>query len=164
MPKKTRLLRSAFQNWPDQAGSVRRVSKVCEPDEVGCRRSVAGIEAEADGIDERVDRENGVDRKRRARGTTTTWIGKRERTRTAPPDVRRGRNVMLSDMQGTSESRMPDERPPDVVYFLCGPYQLARPSSAFLAASSGFIVPFSTWALTFQSSFSRFGVPRDRIW
>ncbi len=49
-------------------------------------------------------------------------------------------------------------------YFLCGGYQLASPSSSFLAAASGVIVPLITCALTFQISFSRLGVPRERIW
>src|SRR5215207_8045640 len=55
-------------------------------------------------------------------------------------------------------------RPPPRRGYFCGGYQEARPSWTFFAASSGFMVPLTTCALTFQRSFSRFGVPRPRIW
>jgi len=53
---------------PELARPVRIVQKgveILQPDEAAGSRFVAGIEAEADGVDERVDREQGVDRKRR---------------------------------------------------------------------------------------------------
>ena len=49
-------------------------------------------------------------------------------------------------------------------YDLPGVYQLARPSWSFLAATSGVSVPLMTLADSAQVSFSRFGVPRERIW
>ena len=48
--------------------------------------------------------------------------------------------------------------------YLAGLYQLSRPSCSFLAAASGVSVPLITLADSTQVSFSRFGVPRDRIW
>ena len=48
--------------------------------------------------------------------------------------------------------------------YLAGLYQLSRPSCSFLAAASGVSVPLMTLADSIQVSFSRFGVPRDRIW
>lgn len=48
--------------------------------------------------------------------------------------------------------------------YFAGLYQLSRPSCSFLAAASGVSVPLITLADSTQVSFSRFGVPRDRIW
>ena len=48
--------------------------------------------------------------------------------------------------------------------YFAGLYQLSRPSCSFLAAASGVSVPLMTLADSTQVSFSRFGVPRDRIW
>src|SRR6266705_3287654 len=49
-------------------------------------------------------------------------------------------------------------------YFFFGWYQWSSPFWSRFVACSGVIFPFSTAALVCQSSFSRFGVPRDRIW
>ena len=49
-----------------------------------------------------------------------------------------------------------------IAYF-AGLYQLSSPSWSFLAAASGVSVPLMTLADSTQVSFSRFGVPRDRI-
>ena len=47
---------------------------------------------------------------------------------------------------------------------LAGLYQLSSPACRRAPASAGVSVPLMTLALAFQVSFSRFGVPRDRIW
>ena len=47
---------------------------------------------------------------------------------------------------------------------LGGLYHLSRPACSCLPAASGVIAPLITCAETFHNSFSRFGVPRDRIW
>src|SRR5208283_4283735 len=49
-------------------------------------------------------------------------------------------------------------------HLAAGLYHLSRPSWICLAAASGVSVALMTCAETFQSSFSRLGVPRDRIW
>ncbi len=48
--------------------------------------------------------------------------------------------------------------------YLAGLYQLSRPFCSFSPATSGVSVPLMTLADSTQVSFSRFGVPRDRIW
>ena len=48
--------------------------------------------------------------------------------------------------------------------YIAGLYHFFSPSWICAPAASGVSVPFSTRADTFHSSFSRFGVPRDRIW
>lgn len=48
--------------------------------------------------------------------------------------------------------------------YLPGLYQLSRPFWSFSPATSGVSVPLMTLADSVQVSFSRFGVPRDRIW
>ena len=48
--------------------------------------------------------------------------------------------------------------------YLAGLYQLSRPFWSFSPATSGVSVPLMTLADSVQVSFSRFGVPRDRIW
>ena len=48
--------------------------------------------------------------------------------------------------------------------YCCGAYQLARPSCSSLPSSSGVLVPLMAAADAPQVSFSRLGVPRDRIW
>ena len=45
-----------------------------------------------------------------------------------------------------------------------GVYQLSSPSWIAAAASSGVSMPASTFEACSQLSFSRFGVPRERIW
>src|SRR5208282_802202 len=58
----------------------------------------------------------------------------------------------------------PAERALTSVYFMSGLYHLSNPSCSCLPAASGVIAPLITCAETFHNSFSRFGVPRDRIW
>src|SRR5690606_22894968 len=55
--------------------------------------------------------------------------------------------------------------PPDPAdgYFCCGSYHEARPFCSRSAAASGVSAPVMTLAEAVQVSFSRFGVPRDRI-
>ena len=48
--------------------------------------------------------------------------------------------------------------------YCCGLYQLAKPFCRSAAAASGVWVPLITLAAAAQVAFSRFGVPRDRIW
>src|SRR5438093_1120270 len=48
--------------------------------------------------------------------------------------------------------------------YLAGWYQASRPDCRRFAAASGASVPLITDEPTTQDSFSRFGVPRDRIW
>ncbi len=55
------------------------------------------------------------------------------------------------------------KRPGGSAHF-AGLYQASRPFWSFLAATSGVSVPLMTLADSTQVSFSRFGVPRDRIW
>ncbi len=55
-------------------------------------------------------------------------------------------------------------RPPGTSLYCCGSYQDARPSCRRAAASVEASAPRITWVAAFQVSFSRFGVPRDRIW
>src|SRR5712692_4509718 len=49
-------------------------------------------------------------------------------------------------------------------HLACGLYHLVSPACTWAAASSGASLPLMTPALTLQSSFSRLGSPRERIW
>lgn len=63
--------------------------------------------------------------------------------------------------------RRPGSGPAGIAFrcsYFAGLYQLSRPVCSFLAAASGVSVPLITLADSTQVSFSRFGVPRDRIW
>ena len=70
---------SAFQNWPDQLRIGQQCVEIVEADEAAGARLVAGIEAEADRVDQRVDREERCRSQAPARETPTMWTGKRER-------------------------------------------------------------------------------------
>lgn len=48
--------------------------------------------------------------------------------------------------------------------YFCGSYQLASPACSLAPSSSGVAVPLIAATDAPQVSFSRFGVPRDRIW
>jgi len=84
----------------------------------------------------------------------------------ADPSFGRAANVVARDAElpvdgGGWPGR--ERRHPLPDHHLAGLYQLARPSCSLLEAASGVSVPFSTLTEAFQVSFSRFGVPRDRI-
>ncbi|RKD66784.1 hypothetical protein BJ928_106312 [Rhizobium sp. WW_1] len=64
----------------------------------------------------------------------------------------------------TKRARSPkDPSPVPCSDYLPGLYQLSRPFWSFAPACSGVSVPLITFADSVQVSFSRFGVPRERI-
>src|SRR5205809_1630291 len=90
---------------------------------------------------------------------TASCHGTRRRTRlggrliTAAPKASEDRSVTTTAIVSSGRG-----------YFFFGWYQRSSPFWSRCVACSGVILPFMTAALTCQSSFSRFGVPRDRIW
>ena len=166
----------------------QRVAKQCfevgEPDEMPGSGRVARVGRERHRRDQRVDREQGVDRDRRsekqqqkARAFSAWHLGDDLGDRfghignSAPcfpsprfvgerAGVRRG-VARQKALRKTPNPLRAIARRGGWRHF-AGLYHLSRPSCSCFAAASGVSLAFTTCADTFQSSFSRFGVPRDR--
>ena len=186
--KKIRLFLAAFQNGFDQSASVSSVTKLARPTKVIGAACVRRVGREAHRRDQRVDREERVDRdrgpekQRQARGIGPA-ASKRRLGKPVRPSVVSGcgavdpliavpiatrapsgtRTLPLSKARRAGRGDGRDERLQRPLT-CAGLYHLSRPSCSCLPAASGVSAPLITCAETFQSSFSRFGVPRDRIW